>query len=250
MDVISYGTIQGEPKKLIKHDNDSVYIGKVSYNESIHRCYIKKLRIGLVIHEYIGAKFAQAIGLEVPKPIIAKWNDQIVFCSVQENKFTLAFGLSEEVPIDVRNKVASDFLSWGNLNLAACFDELIYNPDRSKGNILIDFNGVVSVIDHAFSFIHDKNKINSQNFLMNLVVANQAVSTESQKQELLRTLDATTSQLLKIPYVEIFNSLSKENLILETRSQELVEYTECRLRQLKLFLSDHLKTSQSDFMYA
>lgn len=104
----------------------------------------KKISRREIAVEIVCAALGRAVGLPVPEPLLLldadnEWH----FASADVGHPNLSQLVS---PKDA--SVLDELERWPDLIAAACFDELIANPDRHDGNILFDGQGFL-LIDHG-----------------------------------------------------------------------------------------------------
>lgn len=103
----------------------------------------KRLSPRQIAVETICAVFGRIAGLPIPEPILLKdENQQWVYGSVYIDHPNFAQYASA-----TESAVARELAKWPGLSGAACFDELIANPDRNDENLLYDGTGFF-LIDH------------------------------------------------------------------------------------------------------
>lgn len=103
----------------------------------------KSLSLRQVAVETICAVFGRIAGLPIPEPILLQdENGKWLYGSVytEHPNFAQYASLSEIA-------VADELAKWPALSSAACFDEIIANPDRNDENLLYDGAGFF-LIDH------------------------------------------------------------------------------------------------------
>jgi len=93
--------------------------------------------------EAICATLGRQLGLPIPEPILLFHDGAWYFGSVLMNHPDLARFIET-----TESAVIDELSCWPPLLQAACFDELIVNPDRHNENLLYDGNGFF-LIDHG-----------------------------------------------------------------------------------------------------
>ena len=147
------------PKHASKGISEPFY-GWITLDDgSLVKAYIKEISLTSIINEVSAAILGELIGLNIPTPVIIRANkkkfpkgieigdDVLVFGSIDAGEPTLANQLPEE---DIALKIISEFPATSKI---MAFDELIGNPDRHTGNLLLSqTGGNVIPIDHSFGF--------------------------------------------------------------------------------------------------
>lgn len=103
----------------------------------------KKIGARALAVELVCAYYGRSVGLPIPEPLLlVDDEEEYHFGSVDIGHPSLAqFVRSDDTAVH------DELLQWPDLIKAACFDELVVNPDRHNGNLLYDGERF-SLIDH------------------------------------------------------------------------------------------------------
>ncbi|POZ49628.1 HipA family kinase [Methylovulum psychrotolerans] len=114
--------------------------------------YAKKLSDLDMLVEIMVALIGREIGLPIPEPIIAIYEEEQLFASIDADHPNLSHSLTwhnDKLIDDPQNTVILKKLAdWTGINQAIGFDEWIANGDRHTGNILWDGKEKFVLIDH------------------------------------------------------------------------------------------------------
>jgi hypothetical protein len=153
------GTLS-RPMSVVKTKPDIVLDGRLSSHGPFEHVYAKLVPVNRRCIEAVCAWIGHEVGLPLP---------EIRFVRVLKNRLPLGcawpYKLNEEewafgsLAIEgARPLVGFDSVlavakvdKWSHLELAAAFDQLVANDDRTEGNILLDPKGSLWLIDHARS---------------------------------------------------------------------------------------------------
>lgn len=104
----------------------------------------KKLPLREIAVEAICATLGRAVGLPIPEPLLLMdESEEWYYGSIDLGHPNLARYVKSG-----DSSVIDELAKWPSLLHAACFDELIANPDRNDGNLLYDGAGFF-LIDHG-----------------------------------------------------------------------------------------------------
>lgn len=121
--------------------------GFVQFQNSRETCIVKLLPIREICVELLCASLGRIVGLPIPEPAMAVGMDGSWWAaSVDVGYPNLNHYVRMQDPV-----VNSHLKNWAELTKAGCFDELIANGDRNRGNILYDGLGGFFLIDHGLA---------------------------------------------------------------------------------------------------
>lgn len=96
--------------------------------------------------ELICSCIGREIGLPIPEPVLLLDPDSIWYFG----SIDLGHPNLKQVAICSDSAIIAKLEAWPSLVKAACFDELIANPDRGDENLLFDGNGFI-LVDHGLA---------------------------------------------------------------------------------------------------
>ncbi|MHB1933655.1 MAG: HipA family kinase [Leptospirillum sp.] len=148
------GLQSGESIPLLREEKgiNATSVGMVKTEKEYVRAYIKKIPLREVLVETLCALLGRRLGLPIPRPIWVFQNDEtenFLFgsedLSYPSHKKFLKI---KALPDSQKDQILEN---WKHYRHAICFDEWIANTDRHTGNILIDQNFEIFLIDHGLS---------------------------------------------------------------------------------------------------
>jgi hypothetical protein len=200
----------------------------------------KKLCGREIAVEVICAALGRAAGIPIPEPLLLlDPNDCWHFGSADIGHPNLSKFVSHQ-----DSSVLDELERWPDLLAAACFDELIANPDRHDGNILYNGNGFL-LIDHGLCLPHgmqpdDRSEdYHTNRFLETIInvcrdeVAQQRAVNSSREWVQSKSIPATSSAEKSVT----------EQLNPEARDQ-LISFLKSRVSILGDLLHEKIKPSQ------
>ena len=151
---------------------NSTSIGMVKTQKEYVKAYIKEIPFREVLVETICALLGRNLGLPVPRPIWVYSNKDKppLFGSEDLSYPSLKKFLKfSQLTVSQKNLVLD---KWEQYRLTICFDEWIANCDRHTGNILVDENLKIFLIDHGLSIPETLSpSANSMNQLAASIIA-------------------------------------------------------------------------------
>lgn len=148
---------------LIGSDRKGVnetFVGLIELPEGRLRAYIKILQHPQLVNELISTALGRAGGLQIPEgfllTVMAEDLPESHMLAKHDGE-ALVFGSAVVDQLDLRRRfikpepeiLAELINKWKGWLKAAIFDELIANPDRHSGNLLLENFDRVWLIDHA-----------------------------------------------------------------------------------------------------
>lgn len=103
----------------------------------------KKVSPREIAVEIICAALGRSLEIQIPEPILLSHDNDWFFGSIYEAHPNFAQYISSS-----GSALEQELAEWPGLTNAACFDELVANPDRNHENLLYDGNGFF-LIDHG-----------------------------------------------------------------------------------------------------
>lgn len=200
----------------------------------------KKLPLREIAVEIVCAALGRAAGLPVPEPILLIDGDRDWhYGSCDLGHPNLAQYVS---PTD--SSVLDELEKWPELLHAACFDELIANPDRNDGNLLYDGAGFF-LIDHGMCMPYGMSAIDRSddyysNQLLDIQIKLSADDISAQ-----RAVNGAREWSMKTgpSSIEIACNATADHLELKPK-EELLSFLRNRVAILGDLLHDRLKPSQ------
>ena len=200
----------------------------------------KKLPVREIAVEVVCAAVGRAAGLPIPEPLLLVDDQQVWhYGSADMGHPNLAQYVSAS-----DSSVLDELKKWPALLHAACFDELIANPDRHDGNLLYDGAGFF-LIDHGMCIPHSMSATDTSddyhnNQLLDLQIntCSDDISTQravSGAQEWIKNSGASSIELADQAMVEHIELKPKE---------ELLSFLRSRIAILGDLLHDRIKPSQ------
>lgn len=200
----------------------------------------KKLAIREIAVEVVCAAVGRAAGLPIPEPLLLVDDEQSwYYGSVDVGHPNLAqYVTSSDASI------LEELEKWPSLLYAACFDELIANPDRHDGNLLYDGTGFF-LIDHGMCIpqgmsAEDTSDDYHNNQLLELKIGacNDDISTQ-------RAASGAREWTIKsgAPSIELVDQATVEHIELKPK-EELLSFLKSRIIVLGDLLHDRIKPSQ------
>lgn len=127
-------------------------VGMVKTEKEYVRAYIKKIPLREVLVETVCALLGRRLALPVPRPMWVFGNGEIkeFFFGSEDlsypshKKFMKLNSISKSQQSQILEK-------WDSYRRTICFDEWIANGDRHNGNILLDHDLNILLIDHGLS---------------------------------------------------------------------------------------------------
>lgn len=108
------------------------------------------------------------------------------------------------------NVVRERVLNWPMLELAAAFDELVANDDRSENNMLLDPRGDIWLIDHARCLGGAGQRLFStevtpsfRNFFLNQIAQMSFNQRLQRREPLIRACTEVISRVGRVPYATL-----------------------------------------------
>lgn len=150
---------------LLEPDRKGVnetFIGLIELPEGRLRAYIKVLQHPQLVNELISTALGRAVGLSIPEGfLLTAVAEDLPESHMLANYAgeALIFGSAEVASLSLRRRfvkpeteiMAELLRKWKGWVKAAIFDELIANPDRHSGNLLLENYDRVWLIDHSHS---------------------------------------------------------------------------------------------------
>lgn len=209
------GTL-ANPVTVVKLHPDVVLDARLASADPFERVFVKLLDENRRCIEAVAAWIAQDVGLPSPAARFTnvhrskirgkcEWRfagrDEIVaFSTVAVENAVQLIKLESSV-------VALRLLRWKYLELAAVFDQLIANDDRSEGNMLMDGRGTFWLIDHARSLGGGGQRLFStevmpsiRNFLLDKLRTLPMGDRMKRRDALTRACVELSSRVSRIPY--------------------------------------------------
>lgn len=200
----------------------------------------KKLCGREIAVEVICAALGRAAGIPIPEPLILlDTNNCWHFGSAEAAHPNLSQFVSYQ-----DFSVQDELENWPDLLAAACFDELIANPDRHDGNILYDGTGFF-LIDHGLCIPHgmqpnDRSEDYHTNRLLD-VLMNVCRDELSQQRAVNTSREWVKNK--SIPAASSAERTVSEQLNPEARDQ-LISFLRTRISILGDLLHEKIKPSQ------
>jgi hypothetical protein len=186
---------------------------------AIDHVFVKLLPEHLFCVEAVCGWLAQDVGLPVPDSYTVKVPRQKLprDCPWQFGQSTSidAFGsraVENSLSLDRvdSNVVRERILNWPMLELAAAFDELVANDDRSENNMLLDGRGSIWLIDHARCLGGAGQRLFStevtpsfRNFFLNQISQMTFNQRLQRRQPLIRACTEVVSRVGRVPYASL-----------------------------------------------
>lgn len=200
----------------------------------------KRLAIREIAVEVVCAAVGRAAGLPIPEPLLLVDDHQTWhYGSVDVGHPNLAQYVSAS-----DSSVLDELEKWPPLLHAACFDELIANPDRHDGNLLYDGAGFF-LIDHGMCIPHNMAATdtsddyhNNQLLELQIDICSDDILTQraaSGAREWTMNSGASSIELVDQAMVEHIELKPKE---------ELLSFLRNRIAILGDLLHDRIKPSQ------
>lgn len=145
--ILPGGTEVGEGSNKPKRCMASTHAGEIAV-------IAKRLPLREISVEIVCAVVGRAAGLPIPEPVLLVDDNKVWhYGSADTGHPNLAQFV---MPTDT--SVLDELIKWPSLLQAACFDELIANPDRNDGNLLYDGDGFF-LIDHGMCIPHGMSAV-------------------------------------------------------------------------------------------
>lgn len=207
----------------------------------------KKVSLRVLGVELACAAYGRAAGLPIPEPLVL-FDDagSLHFGSVDIGHPSLAqfIRLSD-------TSVHNHLIDWPGLVSAACFDELIVNPDRHDGNLLYD-GQTFTLIDHDLCLPHGMNPASAfipddANVLLKLAI--EALPRDDlSKRRMLKDANSWLSSLedQMIDHVEA----AMNGVCTPALQSQLTSFLRARLSKLSDLISDKINPEQGRLNFA
>lgn len=199
----------------------------------------KRLPLREIAVEVICATLGRAVGLPIPEPLLlVDEADQWHYGSIDLGHPNL----SQYVQVSDR-WIIDELSKWPPLLHAACFDELIANPDRNDGNLLYDGAGFF-LIDHGMCIPHgmsghDRSDDYHSNQLLDIQIGSFSGELDAQ-----RSVNGAREWVVKQAPGSIDVTVTTTADHLEQRSKdELISFLKSRVAILGDLLHDRIKPS-------
>lgn len=211
--------------------------------------------------EFVSAQLGRSLQLPIPRPMLVRVDPAhlpVEPAETQDPKITTPtwmFGsqalgypnLHQETRID---KVEDRLRKWRHALAAGCFDELIANADRHRGNILWCGGDSFSLIDHSHAFPRDHNVSDPirRNTFLTLVAPN--ITDEVGKARILRkSRHQILPEYLKVAQQDWLEITRSTEYCSDDEVRDIVGFLNERLGVISQLVGNQLGERQGD-LYA
>ncbi|GKQ33145.1 hypothetical protein [Pseudomonas syringae] len=200
----------------------------------------KKLSLREIAVEVVCAALGRAAGLPIPEPLLLVDDEKAWhYGSADVGHPNLAQYVT---PND--SSILEELTKWPPLLHAACFDELIANPDRNDGNLLYDGAGFF-LIDHGMCIPHGMSATDTSEDYHNNQLLDVHAGACADELSVRRAANAARGWSIKEgpSSIELAGDATVE--LIELKSQgELLSFLRNRVAVLGDLLHDKIKPSQ------
>lgn len=232
------------PVTLVKESPSPVLRGALASSERFQTVYVKLTSRPQCFIELICSWIGLYVGLPIPQPCIVEVHRSKLPAGAAwplgSSSSGTFFGSIEVEGAQQLHRMPSTvergLAGWSHLEMAAAFDHLIANDDRTAGNLLLAPDQSLFLIDHARSLGGAGSRLFSTdvtplftNYFLRFIAARPLAEREASKYSLIRACIALQNAVLQIP----FNQLGVP--------EEMAE-------QIRDFLSKRAAMIQSDLL--
>jgi len=206
----------------------------------------KKVGSRVLAVELICAAYGRAAGLPIPEPLILiDEKHQFHFGSADTGHPSLAHFVNAEDASLIKT-----LSEWPGLVAAACFDELVVNPDRHDGNLLYDGESF-TLIDHDLCLPHGMQPESTfgpegANILLKILI-DSIPTDELSKRRALKEIEAWIADKSDISMDGA--SLALNGACTPDTQNQLLSFIKARLIKLADLLNDKVKPEQRRLEY-
>jgi hypothetical protein len=212
---ISTGTL-ARPMRVVKTTPDLVLDGRLASHGPFEHVYAKLMPANRRCIEAVCAWIGREVELPLPdfrfvrvlKARLPKGCDWPYRQSEEELVFgTVAIEGARPLTGFDSGLVAAKIDKWQHLDMAAAFDQLIANDDRTEGNVLLDPKGALWLIDQARSLGGGGQRLFStdvlplvSNFFLSRVASYSMADRMKRRGALLSACNRLASAAMRVPY--------------------------------------------------
>lgn len=201
---------------------------------------VKRLPFREIAVEVVCAALGRAAGLPVPEPLILVDDEKAwYYGSIDAQHPNLAQYVT---PSD--SSILDELVKWPPLLQAACFDELIANPDRNDGNLLYDGIGFF-LIDHGMCLPLGMSATDASDDYYSNRLLDLEISTCADELSVRRSVNAArTWSVTDGPGSVESTGQATVQALASGSGQELLSFLRARVAVLGDLLHDKIKPSQ------
>jgi hypothetical protein len=237
--VFQVGNVAG-PITPIKREPHAVFDCQLASASPFIRAFVKVLPPNLLAVESVCVWIGRDLGLPLPIPYFARIRQGICeryrcpWPYLEETAITFgsqAIENSIQIARVNRSVITGIIDKWSLLELAAAYDHLIANDDRSEGNILLDGRQNLWLIDHTRTLGGGVRLFSSEyfpsftNFWLSRIAQMPVSERIRRKDHICRASDAVCARVNRIPYdaLGIADELAQQiQIFLNRRSERLL----------------------------